>query len=291
MWERDNGSGADVTPPREDRPHGVLLTYWLGARVGNDPEERDDDQDGAAAANEVPRIVDVEVLDFEGRVVRTFSGTAERGMNRVTWDLREDPPTLSGPLAEFRDAPPLANDGGVRSVDVLPGSFTVRISSEGAESLRMVEVRTDDRVDIEMVDRIAKYQAVKRALELDARLSALRAAVASVHDELLRVSDWMRDRGFARDGELVEISQTLGDELAELADFRGVMRYRTGVIGLTSSYDEPTEGQRLDLIRMEEELDEVMRRVGDFLILDINRFGDRVDAAGLDVSFFIGPIG
>jgi len=69
------------------------------------------------------------------------------------------------------------------------------------------------------------------------------------------------------------------------------MRYRPGVLGLTSSYDRTTEGQRLDMIRMEEELDELTLRVGDFLILEINRFASEVAAAGLDASFFIGPIG
>ena len=98
-------------------------------------------------------------------------------------------------------------------------------------------------------------------------------------------------RGFAGDVELFEASQTLGDELRALTDFRGVMRYRPGVLGLASSYDEPTEGQRLDLIRMQEDLDVLMRGIGDFLILDINHFARRVYAAGLDVSFFIGPIG
>jgi hypothetical protein len=69
------------------------------------------------------------------------------------------------------------------------------------------------------------------------------------------------------------------------------MKYRSGVLGLTSSYDKPTEGQRLDLIRMEEELDGLTLRIGDFLILDINLFARRVGDAGLDASFFIGPIG
>jgi hypothetical protein len=34
-----------------------------------------------------------------------------------------------------------------------------------------------------------------------------------------------------------------------------------------------------------------MLRIGDFLILDINRFARRLYADGLDVFFFIGPIG
>ena len=198
---------------------------------------------------------------------------------------------LSGPLGRFADAPGGSDDDWVRSVEVLPGLFTVRISREGAQSLQGLEVQEDPRVDVGLVDRISKYQAVKRALELDARLRALRAAIASVHDELQRVTDWALEGGFSGDVELLETSQALGNELRELTDFRSVMDYRPEVLGLTSSYSKPTEGQRLDLIRMEEELDGLTQRIGDFLILDINLFARRVGEAGLDVSFFIGPIG
>ena len=288
---RDDRPAGDAVLRGQDRPFGALLTYWLGASPNEDRGDRGDGEEGVGEAGEESRVVTIEILDFEGRVVRTFSGPAVPGVNRIAWDLREDPPTLSGPLGEFSDAPIGANDGGFPSADVLPGSFTVRISSEGAESVRMLEVRTDARVEIEMVERIAKYQAVKRGLNLDARLRALRAAVASVHAELQRVSDLVGARGFAGDAELLETGQSLVDELRELTDFRGVMRYHLGVLGLGSSYDAPTEGQRLDLIRMEEELDRLLQRIGDFLILDINRFARRVYAAGLEVSFFIGPIG
>ena len=288
---RDDRPAGDAVLRGQDRPFGALLTYWLGASPNEDRGDRGDGEEGVGEAGEESRVVAIEILDFEGRVVRTFSGPAVPGVNRIAWDLREDPPTLSGPLGEFSDAPIGANDGGFPSADVLPGSFTVRISSEGAESVRMLEVRTDARVEIEMVERIAKYQAVRRGLNLDARLRALRAAVASVHAELQRVSDLVGARGFAGDAELLETGQSLVDELRELTDFRGVMRYHLGVLSLGSSYDAPTEGQRLDLIRMEEELDGLMQRIGDFLILDINRFARRVYAAGVEVSLFIGPIG
>ncbi len=270
------------------------MTYWLGGENGRgdrreDGQDRVSDQVGDAGDRR--SAVDVEILDFEGRVVRTLQGPATPGVNRIVWDLREDPPRLSGPLGEFPDAAVGAGAGELRAAEVVPGSFTVRISRDGAQSVQRLDVRTDMSMDIDLVERIAKYQAVKRALDLDARLRALRAPIASVHNELQRVSDSVGARGFAGDVELLETGQRLGDELRELADFRSVMRYRPGVLGLASSYDGPTEGQRLDLIRMEEELDSLMRRIGDFLILDINRFARTVEDAGLDVSFFIGPIG
>ena len=269
---RDGGLEVDVDLRGQERPAGVPLTYWLGG-------------------NGTQGGVSLEILDFEGRVVRTLQGSETTGMNRVVWDLREDPPTLTGPLREFSDAAIGVDDEWVRSAEVLPGLFTVRVSRAGAQSLQALEVQEDPRVDVELVDRINKYQAVQRGLDLDARLRALRAAIASVHDELQRVIDWVREGGPMGDVTLLEAGQALGDQLRGLADFRSVMRYQPGVLGLTSSYDVPTEGQRLDLIRMEEELDGLTRRIGDFLILDINLFAGRVEDAGLDVSFFIGPIG
>ena len=276
---RDGAPEADVALRGQDRPPGVLLTYWLGRNASEG-----DDEDARAG-------VDVEILDFDGRVIRNLQGPAALGINRVIWDLREDPPPPSGPLGQFADAAIGTEQGGVRSAQVLPGLFGVRIFRQGAQSLQWLEVEEDPRVDVELVDRITKYQAVKAGLDLDARMRALQAATASVRDELRRVIDWARERGTPAAATLLEAGQSLGDRLEELADFRSVMKYRPGVLGMTSSYDAPTEGQRLDLIRMEEELDEVTQRIGDFLILDINLFARRVEDAGLEVSFFIGPIG
>jgi hypothetical protein len=211
-------------------------------------------------------------------------------VNRVAWDFMEDPPVLNGPLADFAEAAISNDDGEFDSAEVLPGLYSVRISIGGVEGFQWLEVLEDSRLDLREEDRIAKYQAVKLGVNLDLKSRALQAAVASVHADLQRVIDWVRD-GRGGSVELLETSQALGEELTGLADFSGVVRYRSGVRGLTSSHDQPTEGQRLDLIRMEEELDTLTRRIGDFLILDVDSFGRRVNDAGLDVAFFIGPIG
>jgi photosystem II stability/assembly factor-like uncharacterized protein len=260
---RDGAPEADVALRGQDRPPGVLLTYWLGRdategdQVSDDAQDRDGAgaQDRASAGEDAPAGIDVEILDFDGRVIRTLRGPGVLGINRVIWDLREDVPTPSGPLGQIADAAIGTERGSVPSLQVLPGLFGVRISRQGAQSLQWLEVEEDPRVDVELVDRITKYQAVKAGLDLDARLRALQAATASVGDELRRVMDWASELGTTPGASLLQAGQGLNDRLEELADFRSVMRYRPGVLGMTSSYGAPTEGQRLDLIRMEEELD------------------------------------
>ena len=127
-------------------------------------------------------------------------------MNRVVWDLREDPPTLSGPLGQFSDAASGSEDDWVRSAEVLPGLFTVGLPGRAPRAFGAGGLR-GSRVDVELVDRIGKYQAVKNGLDLDARLRALRAVITSVHNELQRVIDWVREDGFAGDMTLLEAAR------------------------------------------------------------------------------------
>jgi hypothetical protein len=81
---------------------GAVLTYWL----------RDLPEDA-------PSIV---IQDAAGRTVRTLSGSFRPGLNRVTWDLQEDP------KSRFNDA----RRGG--PVFVEPGQYTVKISAGEAST-------------------------------------------------------------------------------------------------------------------------------------------------------------
>lgn len=248
---------------------GALLTYWLG---GSDPAGP----------------VVLEVLDFEDLVVRTLDGTRAEGLNRVAWDLREDLP------APLRDSSPLT-DGGPspppRAPQVLPGLYTVRLRHGGSESRRSLDVLPDPRSDIEMADRIAKYRALRRAQELDVRAARLRGAVQGVEQGLDRVLDAPEPARGGPSAELRASAEGLRERLGEVADFGRVDQYRPVVSGLWSSYDRPTEAQRIDLIRMEEALDDLTERINEFLLVDAWDFRGRLEAAGLDLFPPIRPVG
>jgi len=257
------------------RTSGALLSYWV---LGEQPGEQTDS-------------VTIEVLDFDDRLLRSFHGSAHPGLNRVSWDLTESlPEALRG-----MDLMTKGSDGGgprlLRGVEVLPGTYTIRLRSGGYLNDRVLEVHADPRVDVPMIDRIAKHTAVEASLDLEAQVAMVRMAIRRVSEAVDGVEALVgAEVGFGMTG-LVEDGRDLRRRLEALADYRGVEQYRSGVRGLTSSYDAPTEGQRLDLIRMEEAVARLVRVIDDFLLLEVMPYRDRVEAANLDVFVFIGPIG
>ena len=142
-----------------------------------------------------------------------------------------------------------------------------------------------------MTERIAKYQALQRAQELDVRMAVLRAAAAQMREGLERSLQLLAsdDRDVATD--LVGAAQVLLANLEEVADFTELDQYRSVVSGLSSSYDAPTEGQRIDLIRMEEALRSLTDGLDGIRLLDLPRFRERLEAADVEVFPSLRPVG
>jgi len=64
-----------------------------------------------------PGDVEVDILDAAGKSLRTLHGPGKRGINRITWDLRLEPP-----IKDERETPAVGGFGGSPSgPEVLPG--------------------------------------------------------------------------------------------------------------------------------------------------------------------------
>ncbi len=249
----------------ETRPAGALLTYWVGS-------------DSAGTA-------ELAVTDENGAVVRTFSAPADQGLNRVAWDLREDAPADGGQ----------GGGGGgrfrARAPEVLPGTYTVRVTVEGSSSERPVAVLPDPRVDVPMEERREKYEAVQTSLELNMRLSAVQRAAQEVRDGLDRVGEALGDREDESAVALREAARELSRGLAGAASTDEVNTFRRGVGSLAGSYDRPTEGQILDLRRMGEALVRLESALNDFLAGPVASFRRQVAEADLDIFPDPGSVG
>jgi hypothetical protein len=173
-----------ITPPSvpyddptmgEDPEYGASLNYWL--------------RDEASAA---PTI---EILDPSGTIVRTLHGPNRRGVNRIHWDLRDEPNEpivlLTKPMyaehievgEEGRPAP-----GGARiSILMPPGSYTVRLTVDGRTQQQPLNVLKDPHSagrEADIAAQVAFVRAVRddvvAAGEAVKRVETMRVQLAAI---------------------------------------------------------------------------------------------------------------
>ncbi|WP_420635195.1 sialidase [Candidatus Palauibacter sp.] len=198
-----------ITPPSipyddptigEDPEYGASLNYWL-----------------ASAASETPAI---EILDGAGTVVRTLEGTNRAGVNRIHWDLRDEPnepvrmltpPRYAEHLAvgeEGREAP------GGRQISILlpPGQYTVRLTVDGASHEQPLTVLKDPHSAGTEADIAAQVSFIR-----DVREDVVQAGEAVERVEAMRVQLGTLAR-FVEDEDVAVSVEDLRQKLIDLQE-------------------------------------------------------------------------
>ncbi len=131
----------------ENPPPGAIISYYLPAPQAQPPT--------------------IKIADASGRAIAHVSGTNVAGVNRVYWDLAEDPPV---PWESARDW----NKGPSSGPPVVPGSYSVQVFMGGDLASEPVQVKPDPRASWTQADYVARYQIER---ELDDELSAIDAVL------------------------------------------------------------------------------------------------------------------
>lgn len=119
----------------ENKPKGAMISFSF---VPKDKDKKDS--------------VKVEILDASRKVIRTFKTPAKAGVNRFQWNL--DQKSIRFPAVP-KPQPNAPERGGM---EILPGTYTVRISSgEGTDSTT-ITVKADPRSPITDAERKARYE-------------------------------------------------------------------------------------------------------------------------------------
>jgi hypothetical protein len=203
-----------------DRPSGALLTYYLTRPA---------------------RTVALEILDVRGRVVRRLRGgafTRHAGMNRAAWDLTEDGPTRWAGTFE-------RNRGPKEGVEVVPGTYTVRLIVDGATHEQPLVVKADPRDTTSLSDAQARHDF----------LGALYADLARV-DAMLNALDARRKHAAPAQAAVLlafEHRLTLGQQNIE--DLKTPPRLRERLLDLigrvgSTSFQTPTAAQQAEGVRL-----------------------------------------
>ncbi len=125
--------------------------------------------------------VRVTIAGARGVVVRAMKGASRAGFNRVSWDLRMEPPVPAGSSGTVSaggfGAAPLAPL-------VLPGVYTVTVNAAGRTLTGELRVEGDPRVAFSDADRRTRQTALLNLHALQQTLSAARAAGATAAGQL-----------------------------------------------------------------------------------------------------------
>lgn len=146
----------------ENPPDGAILTYWLGTAAPD---------------------VEITITDADDNVVRTLRGTGERGLHRVTWDLRYPPPADDDEDDEERD-PLLVRSIAPRGAFVAPGTYTVTARAGGANASQTVEVRGDPAVPVSVAQAEARVEFLLEATAASERARGVQEQLTQLRNQL-----------------------------------------------------------------------------------------------------------
>ncbi len=112
VQQRIQGNGGwangDASYSGQNPPDGVVITYYQKAR-------------------QVIGRLKLEILDASGKTITTLPASNRKGINRVVWSMREDPPQTPPGATLVLNA--------TRGPRVPPGAYTVRLA-KGSKSTR-----------------------------------------------------------------------------------------------------------------------------------------------------------
>lgn len=248
---------ANATFIGENRPSGGMITYSVGSFHPDSSNK-----------------VRVEILDAAGNVTRTFSTKAKnKGINRVQWDLRAKGVRFPG------SKKPKAGADEPSGLNVLPGTYTVRLTYQEQTAETTINVILDPRLNISMEALTAKrsvleqnQQNIAKATEAVDRIDESKKSIKVLED---RFQDSEEEAVKALLEEAKKIKSDL-DSLREMfvgpEDIQGIIRESEVVSGklgyaayvLGNDWEAPNDDQMLIYNAGEQKLHEALQAVNYF---------------------------
>jgi photosystem II stability/assembly factor-like uncharacterized protein len=288
----------------DNRPYGALITYIVNpSKEEADTTKVDSAEEGTkeeqAESGQQDRKEDkkkkakIEVLDAAGKVIRKFDGPMEKGINRVSWNLRRDA------FKQPRFAPPRDEDFAPLGPEVLPGKYTVRIKLGKLEVTQMDDVLPDPRASIALEVRRQKYETIVKVGE---RIEVVAEAVDRIQ-KTRKAIDFVlgqaKDRKDDTAKVLKKVSEDLKKKLTAVVDkfadepdrVQGITRRpntasaRLGYVlrSLSSSWDAVTLTQETYRRQAEAILESALKEFNKLFAEDVAAYRSKVEAANLSM--------
>jgi hypothetical protein len=180
-----------------NRPAGARITFLTNRENGKEGK-------GSVANPARSDSVTVEILDSAGTLLRTLRAHAEQGFNRFTWDLRR-----KGVRSVLQDRR-RGGDQEPPGPSVLPGGYTVRITSGGERDSARVTVLGDPRLGIASSAMAAKNAMRLRVLALTSALNGAAERLREAKTAAERIRELEK-----RDDDTASVVARAGKEVLE----------------------------------------------------------------------------
>jgi photosystem II stability/assembly factor-like uncharacterized protein len=271
---RRNNNTDTPLPPEEpagqNPPDGAMIDYWLKASASNSVTLEIEDADGHSvrrfSSADKPEAVndkDFNVPMYWSRPARTLSAAA--GMHRFIWDLTYPPPDVLSrdyPMSAIYHDTPLYPLGAT----VVPGKYTVKLTTDGKTYSQSLEIRMDPRVklsaddllrhfnlDRQIADSLHRdYEAVQQVRSLRAQLKSI--AGRNKRAEIKRTIDVLEAKAAALEGE----EGGYGARFLSTPEGRSLSRLNAGYNELLSALDSADAPPTTEQSAMVAELDKAL---------------------------------
>jgi photosystem II stability/assembly factor-like uncharacterized protein len=110
--------------------------------------------------------ITLEILDSSGKLVKRIPATKRKGLNKLTWDLRMQPPKIAAGSKKMDYAM-------FAAPMVLPGTYTVKLTVAGKEYTKPLVLVHNQKGELTMEERKAQYDAAMQLYNMNEQLAAL----------------------------------------------------------------------------------------------------------------------
>ena len=178
-------------------PAGALITYYLKDKL--------DDK----------ATLKLQIFDSAGKLVQDIERPSrEKGLNRASWNLRLGGPEVRRPLTEEQ----LAFGGGSRGPQVLPGSYTVKLTVNDKVFEERVEVKLDPTLNVPVAALQEAHDMQIKLRDMQTTINLSLRFLDSLKEQLKQAQTTMKTLQKEPDKDLMKALDEYIKELDKMQD-------------------------------------------------------------------------
>lgn len=177
--------------------YGALITYYLKDKL--------DDK----------ATFKIELRDESGKLVQELTKLSrEKGLNRVAWNLRYG----GAEVRRLPSAEETASGGGPRGPQVLPGSYTVKLTVGDKVFEQAVDVKLDPTINVALADLQAQLDLQMKLREMQSATNTALRFLDSLEEQLKHTETTVKNLNKEPDKELMKTLEDYKKQIVALED-------------------------------------------------------------------------